>query len=215
LFPKAKMTEAEQAERIKAWLTQDGKIANHRGHYDTNPIANRPDHTIATTENWKDTRKFTRPYDKQFGNAYGWNWARNTALKVMRPAADDVPAIGVFDQIVEGIVDPDLRVTGGIGLVGAAVEIVDVEFGRAVETIGLAAQVADPIEFPSLGADRIGAAGAAAEFARRQGQAPLSSLVARSWQGRESGSSFAIMQRCEVRMLSLAFGSLTSGRSLR
>jgi hypothetical protein len=25
LFPKAKMTEAEQTERIKAWLTQDGK----------------------------------------------------------------------------------------------------------------------------------------------------------------------------------------------
>ncbi len=30
LFPKAKMTEAQQAERIQSWLTQDGKIANMR-----------------------------------------------------------------------------------------------------------------------------------------------------------------------------------------
>jgi REP element-mobilizing transposase RayT len=30
LFPRAKMTEQQQAERIKAWLTQDGKIANMR-----------------------------------------------------------------------------------------------------------------------------------------------------------------------------------------
>jgi hypothetical protein len=28
LFPKAKMTEAEQTERIKAWLTQDGNVYN-------------------------------------------------------------------------------------------------------------------------------------------------------------------------------------------
>jgi hypothetical protein len=24
-------------------------------------------------------RKLTHPYDKQFGTAYGWNWARNIA----------------------------------------------------------------------------------------------------------------------------------------
>jgi hypothetical protein len=30
LFPKAKMTEAQQAVRIQAWLAQDGKIANMR-----------------------------------------------------------------------------------------------------------------------------------------------------------------------------------------
>jgi hypothetical protein len=30
LFPEAKMTEAQQAERIKSLLTQDGKIPNMR-----------------------------------------------------------------------------------------------------------------------------------------------------------------------------------------
>ncbi len=30
LFPKARMTEAQQADRIRSWLAQDGKIANMR-----------------------------------------------------------------------------------------------------------------------------------------------------------------------------------------
>jgi hypothetical protein len=40
----------------------------------------------------------------------------DAAFAVMRPVADDVPAIGMFDQIVEGVVDPDLGVAGGIDL---------------------------------------------------------------------------------------------------